>query len=125
MDRQIQVGLPTDIDLGKCDLLVGIADGDCMDSPEAPIRIKDGQRVFAHSYADDFNIYRDREILYHRVCVVQYIADGKRYFAVKEISFFDELTGKLRLTYYNPKKTNVWLKIDAIEKVYFVDGVEE
>ena len=88
MDRQIQVGLPTDIDLGKCDLLVGIADGNCMDSPEAPIRIK-------------------------------------RYFAVKEITFFDELTGKLRLTYYNPKKTNVWLKIDAIEKVYFVDGVEE
>jgi hypothetical protein len=29
------------------------------------------------------------------------------------------------MVYYNPQKTFVSLKVDAIEKLYFVDGVEE
>ena len=56
--------------------------------------------------------------------MVQYVASGKRYFAVKQITFFDELAGLLRLTFYNPMKTDVYLAINAIEKVYIVDGVE-
>lgn len=115
---------PTDLDLSKYELRFW-AEGDCMNSPDAPIRIRNGQRVMVHSYAEDFNIYRDIDKVCGKVCVVQYVAKGKRYFAVKQISFFDELAGLLRLTFYNPRKTDVYLNIDTIEKVYIVDGVEE
>ena len=123
MEKKTFAGYSTDVDLSKYELRFW-ADGDCMDSPDSPIRIRDGQRVFAHALAGDFNIYRDADKLYNRVCVVQYVASGKRYFAVKQVTFFDELAGLLRLTFYNPKKTDVYLAIDAIEKVYIVDGVE-
>lgn len=124
MEKKTFSGYSTDVDLSKYELRFW-ADGDCMDSPDAPIRIKNGQRVKVHTYADDFNIYRDADKLYNRVCVVQYVASGKRYFAVKQVTFFDELAGLLRLTFYNPKKTEVWLKIGTVEKVYIVDGVED
>ena len=123
MERKEQIGYPVAMDLDGYDVRFW-ADGDCMDSPDSPIRIKNGQRVLAHAFAGDFNIYRDADKLYNRVCVVQYVASGKRYFAVKQVTFFDELAGLLRLTFYNPKKTDVYLAINAIEKVYIVDGVE-
>lgn len=118
-----QMGYPVEMDLCKCDVRFW-ADGDCMNSPDAPIRIKNGQRVLVHAYKDDFNIYRDGDKLYGKVCVVQYVANGERHFAVKEITGFDELTGLLRQSFYYPKKTDVYLAISAIEKVYIVDGVE-
>lgn len=101
------------------------ADGDCMNSPEAPIRIRDGQRLRVHGYDGVFNPYADIEQVRGKVCAIQYVIKGKRYFAVKEIVGIDELAGSLRLAYYYPQKTFVALKVDAIEKIYIVDGVEE
>lgn len=108
------------------------ADGDCLDSPEAPIRIKDGQRLRVRGLDcgdGEYHIYRylysHIEELRGKVCVFQYVVDGKRYGAVKELVGIDELDGALKLAYYYPQKTYVRLKLDTIEKIYIVDGVEE
>lgn len=107
-------------------------DGDCMDSPDAPIRIKDGQRLRVHGldcsdgkYPAYSYIYSHLKELRGKVCAIIYVIDGKRYGVVKEFVGIDELDGALRLAYYYPKKTYVGLKLDTIEKIYIVDGVEE
>lgn len=124
MERQKQTGYSAELDLSQYDVRFW-ADGDCMDSPDSPIRIRDGQRLKVMGYDGDFNPYADIEQVRGKVCAIQYIANGKRYFAVKEIVGIDELTGSIRMVFYNPQKTFVSLKVDAIEKLYFVDGVEE
>lgn len=123
MENRKQVGYPVDLEIS--DNAAFWADGDCMDSPEAPLRIKNGQRLKVRGYDGIFNPFADIEQVRGKVCAIQYLADGKRYFAVKEVVGIDELTGRLRMVYYNPQKTFVFLKVDAIEKLYFVDGVEE
>ena len=106
--------------------------GDCMDSPDAPIRIKDGQRLRVHGldcgdgkYPVYSYIYSHLKELKGKVCAIIYVIDGKRYGVVKELVGIDELAGALRLAFYYPKKTYVGLKLDTIEKIYIVDGVEE
>ena len=49
MERKKQIGYPVAMDLDSYDVRFW-ADGDCMDSSDSPIRIKNGQRVFAHSF---------------------------------------------------------------------------
>ncbi len=123
MNNKNQVGyLPS---LEVSDEAAFWADGDCMNSPEAPIQIKNGQRLKVHGYDGIFSPFADIDKVRGKVCVVQYITQGKRYFAVKEITGIDEITGRLRMAYYYPQKTSVSLSVEAIEKVYFVDGVEE
>lgn len=123
MEKRKQVGYPADLDISENAAFW--VDGDCMDAPDAPIRIKNGQRLKVRGYDGIFNPFADIEQARGKVCAIQYIVDGKRYFAVKEIVGIDELTGRLRMVYYNPKKTFVSLKVETIEKLYFVDGVEE
>ncbi len=125
MERKEQTGYPADLDLNQYDVRFWV-DGDCMDSPEAPIRLKDGQRVRVHELERDdgvFHIYRHIEEMKGKVCTIMYVVNGKRYCLVKEVVGLDELTGSVILTFYNPKKTNVRLKIDFIERVYIVDGI--
>jgi hypothetical protein len=123
MESRKQVDYSKDLDLSRYELRFW-ADGDCMDAPSAPIRIKNGQRLRVHEYDGVFNPYADIEKVRGKVCAIQYVTGGKRYFSVKEIVGIDEITGTLRMVYYNPQITPVSLKIEAIEKVYFVDGVE-
>ena len=123
MEKRKQVGYPADLDISENAAFW--ADGDCMDAPDAPIRIKNGQRLKVRGYDGIFNPFADIEQVRGKVCAIQYLADGKRYFAVKEVVGIDELTGRLRMAYYNPQKTSVSLKVDPIEKLYFVDGVDE
>ena len=124
MEKKEHVGYPVDMELSKYEVRFW-ADGDCMDSPDAPIRIKNGQRILAHKYDGVFNPYGDIESVKGKVCCILYIAQGKRFGVVKEVMGIDELTGTLRLKFYYPQVTIVLLKIDAIEEVYIVDGVEE
>ncbi len=121
MERKRQVAYPVDVEVS--DKAVFRADGDCMNSPDAPIRLQDGQRLRVHKFNGVFNPYADIEKVRGRVCVVQFIKENKRYFAVKEIVGLDDITGCLMLAFYYPQKTLISLKIDAIEQVYFVDGV--
>lgn len=123
MEKRKQVGYPADLDISENAAFW--ADGDCMDAPDAPIRIKNGQRLKVRGYDGIFNPFADIEQVRGKVCAIQYLADGKRYFAVKEIVGIDELTGRLRMVFYNPQKTFVFLDAEAIEKLYFVDGVDE
>ncbi len=127
MEKKKQIGYPVDLDLSKCEVRFWV-DGDCMDAPEAPIRLKKGQRLKVHDLECDdgvFHIYRHIEEMRGKVCAIVSIHNGKRYCVVKEVVGLDELTGCLRLAFYNPKKTDVYLKMDAIERVYIVDGVAE
>ncbi len=116
---------PTDVDLSQYDVRFWV-EGDCLDSPDSPIRLKDGQRLRVHELERDegvFHIYRHIEEMRGKVCTIMFVENGKRYCLVKEVIGLDEPTGTLRLTYYNPKKTDIYLKIDSIERVYIVDGV--
>lgn len=124
MENKVQVGYPIEIDLSKYDVRFWV-DGDCMNSPEAPIRLRNGQRMRVHKYDGVFNPYRDIEAVRGKVCCFQYITQGKRYMAVKEVVGIDELTNSLRLQYYYPEKTAVFLDIASIEQIYIVDGVIE
>jgi len=127
MEKKQQIGYPVDLDLSKCEVRFWV-DGDCMDAPEAPIRLKDGQKLKVHELECDdgvFHIYRHIEEMRGKVCAIVSRQNGKRYCVVKEVVGLDELTGCLRLVFYNPKKTDVYLKMDAIERVYIVDGAEE
>lgn len=123
MEQKGQKAYPVDMEVS--DKAAFWADGDCMNSPDAPIRLRNGQRLSVHKYDGVFNPYRDIEAIRGKVCVFQYITQGKRYFAVKEVVGIDELANSLRLKYYYPQETIVSLKIDAIEQVYIVDGIEE
>lgn len=98
-------------------------DGDCMDSIESPIRLKDGQRLLVHKFDGYFSAYADIEKVRNKVCVLQYTKMGMRYFAVKEIVGYDEITDSLRLQFYYPEKTIMCVKAKAIEQLYLVDGV--
>ena len=116
---------PTDVDLSKYELRFWV-EGDCLDSPDSPIRLKDGQRLRVRELERDegvFHIYRHIEEMRGNVCIIMFVENGKRYCLVKEVVGLDELTGSLIMTFYNPKKTNICLKIDSIERVYIVDGV--
>ena len=124
MEKKEQVGYSTDTDLSEC-VLRFWADGDCMNSEDAPIRLRNGQRLSVHKYDGVFNPYADIEAVRGKVCVFQYITQGNRYFAVKEVVGIDELANSLRLKYYYPQETIVSLKIDAIEQVFIVDGIAE
>lgn len=111
-----------------CDLLIGesatfTVDGSCMDSPMSPIRMKDGQQMLIHPFPGMFSAYADIEKVRGKVCVIQYRHSGKRYFAVKEVTGFDEITDSLRLVYYYPKRTELTVRASAIEQLYIVDGV--
>ena len=121
MEQKEQKAYPVNVEVS--DKAVFWADGDCMNSPDAPIRLRNGQRLSVHKYDGVFNPYRDIEAIRGKVCVFQYITQGKRFFAVKEVVGIDELANSLRLKYYYPQETIVSLKIDAIEQVYIVDGV--
>ena len=123
MERKEQKAYSVDMEVS--DKAAFWADGDCMNSADAPIRLRNGQRLSVHKYDGVFNPYADIEAVKGKVCVFQYITQGKRYFAVKEVVGIDELTNSLRLKYYYPQETIVSLKIDAIEQVYIVDGVIE
>ena len=124
MEKKEQVGYSTDTDLSEC-VLRFWADGDCMNSVDAPIRLRNGQRLSVHKYDGVFNPYRDIEAIRGKVCVFQYITQGKRFFAVKEVVGIDELSSSLRLQYYYPEKTAVFLDIASIEQIYIVDGIAE
>lgn len=124
MKQQKQIGYPVDLDLKQYDVRFWVV-GDCMDSPEAPIRLKDGQRLKVREYDGDFNPYADIDKVRGKVCAILYIVEGVRYAIVKQIVGLDEITGSIRLKYYNPNETIVSLKIDTIEKIYIVDGIEE
>lgn len=121
MEQKGQKAYPVDMEVS--DKAAFWADGDCMNSPDAPIRLRNGQRLSVHKYDGVFNPYRDIEAIRDKVCVFQYITQGNRYFAVKEVVGIDELINSLRLKYYYPQETIVSLKIDAIEQVFIVDGV--
>ncbi len=121
MEKKEQVAYPVDMEVGDNARIW--VDGDCMNSPDAPIRLQDGQRLRVHKFDGVFNPYADIAKVRGKVCVVQFIKENKRYFVVKEIVGLDEITGSLRLAFYYPQKTIVSLKIDAIEQVYIVDGV--
>lgn len=123
MERKEQKAYSVDMEVS--DKAAFWADGDCMNSADAPIRLRNGQRLSVHKYDGVFNPYRDIEAIRGKVCVFQYITQGNRYFAVKEVVGIDELANSLRLKYYYPQETIVSLKIDAIEQVFIVDGVIE
>ena len=99
-------------------------DGDCLNSDDAPMRLQDGQLLRVHRL-EGFTPFADIERVKGKVCVIIYQVDGVRSAAVKEIAGLDEITGSLRLKYYNPEETIVLLKIDTIEAVYLIDGVAE
>lgn len=98
-------------------------DGSCMDSSLSPIRLKDGQRMLVHPFPGVFSAYADIEKVRGKVCVIQYLQSGKRYFAVKQVAGFDEIADSLRLVYYYPERTEVSIRAGAIERLYIVDGV--
>lgn len=123
MEQKGQKAYPVEMEVS--DKAAFWADGDCMNSPDAPIRLRNGQRLSVHKYDGVFNPYRDIEAIRGKVCVFQYITQGNRYFAVKEVVGIDELANSLRLKYYYPQETIVSLKIDAIEQVFIVDGIAE
>lgn len=123
MEQKEQKAYPVDIEVS--DTAAFLVDGDCMNSADAPIRLRNGQRLSVHKYDGVFNPYRDIEAIRGKICVFQYIIQGKRYFAVKEVIGIDEITNTLRLQCYYPEKTIVFLDIASIEQVYIVDGVIE
>lgn len=123
MEQKEQKAYPVDVEVS--DKAAFWADGDCMNSADAPIRLRNGQRLSVHKYDGVFNPYRNIEAIRGKVCVFQYITQGKRYFVVKEVVGIDELANSLRLKYYYPQETIVSLKIDAIEQVFIVDGIAE
>jgi hypothetical protein len=123
MEQKEQKAYPVNVEVS--DKAVFWADGDCMNSPDAPIRLRNGQRLSVHKYDGVFHPYGDIEAIRGKVCVFQYITQGKRFFAVKEVVGIDELTNSLRLQYYYPEKTAVFLDIASIEQVYIVDGIAE
>lgn len=124
MERKEHIGYPADVDIDKFEVRFW-ADGDCLDSPDAPIRIKYGQRLIVHEYDGIFNPYSlaDMDKVRGKVCCILYIVEGVRYSVVKEIVGIDEIIGSIRLKFYNPEETIVSLKIDTIERLYIVDGV--
>lgn len=121
MEDRKQIGYPTDMEVG--DNVAFWVDGDCMDSPRSPIRLKDGQRMQVHKY-DGFNPFADLEKVRGKVCVILYKIDGLLYGAVKEVIGIDEIANTIRLKYYYPQETVVSLRIDKIEHLFIVDGVD-
>ena len=109
MEQKEQKAYPVDVEVS--DKATFWADGDCMNSPDAPIRLRNGQRLSVHKYDGVFNPYRDIEAIRGKVCMFQYITQ--------------ELTNSLRLQYYYPEKTAVYLDIASIEQVCIVDGIAE
>ncbi len=122
MERKEQVGYLADAEISANAAFW--ADGDCMNSADAPIRIGNGQQLMVHRYDGIFNPFADIDSVRGKVCVFQYITQGKRYFAVKEVVGVDEIAGTLRLKYYYPEETIVSLSLEGIEQVYIVDGVK-
>lgn len=96
--------------------------GDCMDSPSSPLRMRDGQQIIVHE-VEMFRPYRDIEKVRGKVCVIQYSHWGYRYFIVKEIVDVDPLSERLKLRYYNPQRTDLSLNVREIERVWVVDNV--
>ena len=96
---------------------------DCMDSPQSPMRLKDGQRLIVHEFEGVFYPFADIDKVRGKVCAIECEIKGKKYYVVKEIIGIDELSNKLNLMFYNPEKTIVQLNIDTICRLWFVDGV--
>ena len=99
MEKKQQVSYPADLDLSKYEIRFWV-EGNCMDAPEAPMRLKDGQRLQVHELECDdgvFHIYRHIEEMRGKVCAIISKQNGKRYCVVKEVVGLDELTGCLRL----------------------------
>lgn len=117
-----QIGYPVDMEITKATSF--IADGDCMDSTDAPIRIKNGQRLKVHKYDGTSSLFANIHNLKGKVCVILYVVDGMKYGAVKEVFGIDELANTLRLKFYKPKETIVSLKIEYIDQIYVVDGIK-
>lgn len=92
--------------------------GDCMSSPDAPITIKDGQKVFCSKYEGSiYNI----DALSGKVCII--LCDDGHKGVCKEVWGIDEILDVLRLKYYVPEQTIVSIKIDRIKEIYIVEGV--
>lgn len=92
--------------------------GDCMSSQDAPITIKDGQKVFCSKYEGSiYNI----DALSGKVCII--LCDDGHKGVCKEVFGIDEILDVLRLKYYVPEQTIVSIKIDRIKDIYIVDGV--
>lgn len=92
--------------------------GDCMSSPDAPITIKDGQKVFCSKYEGSiYNI----DALSGKVCII--LCDDGHKGVCKEVWGIDEILDVLRLKYYVPEQTIVSIKIDRIKDIYIVEGV--
>lgn len=92
--------------------------GDCMSSPDAPITIKDGQKVVCHKF--NGSIY-DIDALKGKVCIILCDDEGKG--VCKEVWGIDEILDVLRLKYYVPEQTIVSIKIDRIKDIYIVEAV--
>lgn len=122
MEVRNNIGFASDLQISE-DAAFWV-DGDCLNSNDAPMRLQDGQRLKVHRL-EGFNPFADIEQVRGKVCVIIYQADGMRYAVAKEVVGLDEITGSLRLKYYNPEETIVSLKIDTIEGFYLVDGVVE
>lgn len=122
MEDNKQIGYPANIEVS--DNTSFWVEGDCMDSPKSPIRLKNGQLMKVHKF-DGFSPFADLDKVRGKVCVILYKTDGLLYGAVKEIVGIDEVSNALRLKYYYPQETIVSLRIDKIQYLYFVDGVEE
>jgi len=105
-----------------CEGTTFTVEGDCLDSPFSPIRLKDGQKLNVCEFAG-FVAHKDIEKVRGRVCVIQYSHWGYRYFIVKEVVGIDEAAGRLRLRYYYPLVSDVFLNIKEIERVWIVEGV--
>lgn len=98
--------------------------GNCLDSACSPIRLCNGQKLKVRE-VERFNPYGDIEKVQGKVCCIQYIHNGSTYFVAKEIVGIDEITDRLRLRFYNPEQTDVFLKIKELQGVWVVEGVKE
>lgn len=90
--------------------------GDCLDSPDSPMRIKDGDKLLVHEIP-----LSEMEILIavrKTVCII--LKSGECY--VKQLIFADFLSRSLTLRMYNPVK-KLYLRIDKIKALFVVDDV--
>lgn len=92
--------------------------GDCMSSQDAPITIKDGQKVVCHKF--NGSIY-DIDALSGKVCII--LCDDEHKGVCKEVFGIDEILDVLILKYYVPEQKIVSIKIDRIKDIYIVEGV--
>ena len=89
-----------------------VTNGDCMNSNQSPIRIKDGDYIICH-YVESWFDAANRIIVFK--------TKGACY--IKHLTFVDMVNGYICVKCYYPQEMELWVKMADVEMLSIVDKV--